>query len=287
MYPKDAERVAAVGANLLAEAGGEATVLLGKLLGIHPEVAVVGSNGLLRGGNQVLVLSLARHLVELIIKLRQLGNSSHRLLLHKEWGLKGHVSARHEKRQPIVDQRLIQQHAVPHKVVPPVASNGRAPLCIRQSEHLHKVDVRQLALPLLDHIVELLDSLVLLHLIRGEHLVQVAHPDDGIQVLIVRHRHRVRHEVADALEELVALGRYGVALSLLGLDLDIDRLALSNQVIRILLGLLLHRNLLVLLPKLPPQLVNLELKLPPLYIDGNDLIDSLHLGVAAPLRLLD
>ena len=63
MHAEDAEGVAAVAASLLAEAGGEARVAKGQGRGIDPHVEVVGSDGLLAGGNEVLLAAFAAHLV--------------------------------------------------------------------------------------------------------------------------------------------------------------------------------------------------------------------------------
>jgi hypothetical protein len=55
-------RVSAMGSSLLAETCAVPTVLLGQLLGVHPQVAVVRRNGLLRSRDEVLVLALTAHL---------------------------------------------------------------------------------------------------------------------------------------------------------------------------------------------------------------------------------
>ena len=57
--PEDAKGVPAVAASLLSEAGGVAHILEGQVLLLKPLVAVHGTQRLLTGGNQVLVLSLA------------------------------------------------------------------------------------------------------------------------------------------------------------------------------------------------------------------------------------
>lgn len=56
MDSKDAAGVAAVGAHLLAKAGGQASILDWQVLRPKPLIPVEGSNGLLRGGNQILLL---------------------------------------------------------------------------------------------------------------------------------------------------------------------------------------------------------------------------------------
>lgn len=56
VHTEDASGVSSMGANLLTEARGDATILDGEILGGNPLVTVKGSNGLLRGSNQVLLL---------------------------------------------------------------------------------------------------------------------------------------------------------------------------------------------------------------------------------------
>lgn len=56
VHPEDAPGVPAVGAHFLPEAGGEAGVADGKLLGFEPLVSQEGCDGLLRRGDQVLLV---------------------------------------------------------------------------------------------------------------------------------------------------------------------------------------------------------------------------------------
>lgn len=73
VHPEDPAGVAAVGAHFLPEAGGEAGVADGQLLRLEPLVPQEGGDGLLRGGDQVLLVdgavvrllaAFADHLVE-------------------------------------------------------------------------------------------------------------------------------------------------------------------------------------------------------------------------------
>ena len=57
--PDDSERVPPVAADLLPEAGGVAHILDGQVLLLKPPLAVQRAQGLLAGGNQVLVVALA------------------------------------------------------------------------------------------------------------------------------------------------------------------------------------------------------------------------------------
>lgn len=56
MDSKDATSVTAMGAHLLAKAGGQASILDGQVLGPQPLIPVESSDGLLRGGNQVFLV---------------------------------------------------------------------------------------------------------------------------------------------------------------------------------------------------------------------------------------
>lgn len=56
MDPEDSAGVPAVGTHFLPEAGGEAGVADGQVLWLEPLVPQEGGDGLLRGGNQVLLI---------------------------------------------------------------------------------------------------------------------------------------------------------------------------------------------------------------------------------------
>lgn len=56
MDSKDATGVTAMGAHLLAKAGGQASILDGQILWPQPLIPVESSNGLLGGGNQVFLI---------------------------------------------------------------------------------------------------------------------------------------------------------------------------------------------------------------------------------------
>ena len=62
VHAEDAERVAAVRAHLLAETRRVADVALGQVLGLEPLLPVQRAQRLLRRGDHVLVLALARQL---------------------------------------------------------------------------------------------------------------------------------------------------------------------------------------------------------------------------------
>lgn len=56
MDSEDTPSITAMRAHFLTKAGGEAGVLDGQVLGPQPLVPVQGCNGLLRGGDQVLLV---------------------------------------------------------------------------------------------------------------------------------------------------------------------------------------------------------------------------------------
>lgn len=73
VHPEDPARVAAVRAHFLPEAGGEAGIADGQVLRLEPLVPQEGGDGLLRGGDQVLLVdgavvrllaAFANHLAE-------------------------------------------------------------------------------------------------------------------------------------------------------------------------------------------------------------------------------
>ena len=90
---EDASRVPSVRADFLAEAGRDSGVFLGQFRLFDPLVAVEGGDGLLRRGNQILLLhflvfgllaAFADDFVELVIELRELRYFLHDILAHKE-----------------------------------------------------------------------------------------------------------------------------------------------------------------------------------------------------------
>ena len=56
MYTEDSPRVSPMWADLLSETSGHAGIFNGEVSGRYPLISVVGSDGLFRGGNQVLLI---------------------------------------------------------------------------------------------------------------------------------------------------------------------------------------------------------------------------------------
>jgi len=56
VHPEDPARVSSMGTHFLSEAGGEAGVANRQLLGFEPLVSQEGCDGLLRGGDEVLLI---------------------------------------------------------------------------------------------------------------------------------------------------------------------------------------------------------------------------------------
>eukprot|EP00053_Salpingoeca_punica_P013131 m.118382 g.118382 ORF g.118382 m.118382 type:complete len:523 (+) comp16116_c0_seq1:1637-3205(+) len=179
---EDAAGVAAVGADLLAEALRHAAVAQRQVLRVEPLAAVQGRNRLLGGGNQVLLVErgvlgdlagLARHLVELLVKLVQLGHLLHDLLAHKERRrqrseapLKQNVLRQH-------DQRLLQRNAGALEEVAAVAGDLDATFRLDAVDHLNEVDVGVGLAELLARITDnALNAVVVLVVADRDGLVQ-------------------------------------------------------------------------------------------------------------------
>ncbi|KAF3860034.1 hypothetical protein F7725_000289 [Dissostichus mawsoni] len=123
VHSEDPARVSAVGAHFLSEAGGEAGVADGQVLGFQPLVPQEGGDGLLRGGDQ------------LIIKLAELRHFLHDLFPHEEGRVERGVVLAVEEPQAVVDESLLQEH---HHHSPP--------LSVEAIDHDHQVHVGVLLL---------------------------------------------------------------------------------------------------------------------------------------------
>eukprot|EP00962_Isochrysis_galbana_P022927 scaffold6876_cov109-Isochrysis_galbana.AAC.3 len=67
---------------------------------------MVGADGLFGGGDQVLVLGRAGHLVELLVEVAQLGHLGHERLVHHKGRLQKRRTPRGQKLHCIRDQGL-------------------------------------------------------------------------------------------------------------------------------------------------------------------------------------
>jgi hypothetical protein len=86
---------------------------------------VIRRDGLLRRGNEVLV-SVAHHLIQLLVKVRELRRLGHDLLLHEEGRLHAREALLGQQRNAVVDQRLVQQQTNAFQEVTAVTSNASA-----------------------------------------------------------------------------------------------------------------------------------------------------------------
>eukprot|EP00967_Tisochrysis_lutea_P095013 scaffold138381_cov36-Tisochrysis_lutea.AAC.3 len=84
---EDAELIASMRAGLLTEAGGVSRVAERQLRARQPLIVVVGADGLLRGGDEILVLRRARNFVELLVEVGKLSHLGHQRLVHHKRGL--------------------------------------------------------------------------------------------------------------------------------------------------------------------------------------------------------
>mmetsp|Transcript_20278 Transcript_20278/g.45827 ORF Transcript_20278/g.45827 Transcript_20278/m.45827 type:complete len:414 (-) Transcript_20278:381-1622(-) len=145
--PEDSADVLARAAGLLAEAGGDARVALGELLLLEPLAHVEAADGLLRGGDQVLlrrpvgVVRLARHLVELLVEVLELGDPAHEVLVHEVGRLQDLVPLvvlaellGSQKADGVVDQGLVQQHSRVGQKVGAVARHLAPPFIVEAAD---------------------------------------------------------------------------------------------------------------------------------------------------------
>src|SRR5690606_19055195 len=88
MDAEDAPGVLAVSASLLPEARRRAGIPDGQILGLEPLLGVEGRDGLLGGGDEVLLIAtlLADDGVEGLVEFLELGSAGHDLLVHEERG---------------------------------------------------------------------------------------------------------------------------------------------------------------------------------------------------------
>jgi len=176
VHAEDSQLIPPVRTRLLAEARRDAGQVTGHVLGRQPLVEVVGADRLLRSGDQVLVITLARHLIELLVELRKLRHLAHNRLLHEEGSLHGGEPLRLEELEPVLNQRLVQHHARSGEEVPTATCHGRSLSRVCQACHLNEVGVRE-------------------HPRLVRELAVRAH--DGVLVLVLGDQDRVVNDVAD------------------------------------------------------------------------------------------
>lgn len=102
----------------------------GQLLAHQPLVRMQRRDGLLGGGNEVLVVLLVAidDLVELLVELLELRRLGHHVLEHELRGLQGGVALLGEELEPVVDERLVEEDAPALEEVAAVADDLDAAL---------------------------------------------------------------------------------------------------------------------------------------------------------------
>lgn len=229
VHTENAPGVLAVRAGLLAEARRVACVADWQLLRglVKPLVRVECRDGLLGRGDEVLVVLVARDLVQLLVEVLELRRLGHMLLAHHERRHDLFVRLLAEEVEAVVDQRLVQVHTVPGQVEATVPRNLRAAVRVEKLEAVHHLVVRK-------DVVLLLDLCV--------RAVGMPRLDDEVVVLRLRHRHLVADQVADrtrlGAHHTLRLGHLRLEVG----DLRIELLLFRELFVGALLVFLLGRD---------------------------------------------
>mmetsp|Transcript_7346 Transcript_7346/g.10780 ORF Transcript_7346/g.10780 Transcript_7346/m.10780 type:complete len:250 (+) Transcript_7346:348-1097(+) len=115
MNTKDTTNVLSRRPRFLSETGRNTSISQGKLLLFDPFSFMIGTQGLFGSGNQILfrhsigIIRLTSHFVQLFIKVFQLSNTRHDILIHKEGWLYNIISTFAQKGDTIIDNGLIEQ----------------------------------------------------------------------------------------------------------------------------------------------------------------------------------
>ena len=286
---EDAADVLAGRSGLLAEAGGHAAVAAGEGLLVDPLVAVVAAEGLLGGGDEVLlagalgIVGLAADLVELLVEVVELGNAGHDVLVHHVGGLEDVVSLLPEEGDGVVDEGLVEKDAGVLEEVGPMSTDLLATLRFVSVDSPEQVVVGEG----LGFWQGVLDGALrageegLVAAVLGLEGLGVERNDEVVLLLVLGDGNLRIDDVANAIEELVPQG-LGLGNLLVDLvDLGLHRLHLGHLLVAVLLGLLLGGDDLLL------ELVEGRLllvpdlgQLPPFLILGQRLVDPL-LGLEA------
>lgn len=272
VHTENAPGVLAVRAGLLAEARRVAGVADRQLLRglVEPLVRVERRDGLLRRGNEVLVVLVARDLVQFLVKVLELRRLGHMLLAHHERRHDLFVRLLAEEVEAVVDQRLVQVYTVARQVETTVPGNLRATVRVEELETVHHFVVRQDVILLLDLRVR---------------AVGVPRLDDEVVVLRLRHRHLVADEVTDrtglGAHHALCLRHMRLELG----DLGIELLLLRELFVGALLVFLLGRDGLLGCIDLLLQVVQLELERDPVLVVRQHLFHELNRGATLALRL--
>lgn len=274
VYPENTPRVLSVRASLFPEVGRVPSVLDGQVCGAEPLLRVQGGDGLLGGGDEVLVclgLVLALgDLVQLVVEVGQLGCLGHLVAEHEERRLVGGVALVEEELEAVVDEGEVEEETVACQTVAPVADNLDAALRVVAVQSCEDAVV---------------GDAVLLEL--GLPLLGRPCLDDSVVVLGGRDRDVLVDVVANRLGLLVESDELLRSLLFLGGLLLLQLRHLGEELIGALLGLLLLPDLLLQPVYLRANLRGGILCLAVVLEQLDDLVDNLDGRMALALRLAD
>mmetsp|Transcript_12717 Transcript_12717/g.46955 ORF Transcript_12717/g.46955 Transcript_12717/m.46955 type:complete len:323 (-) Transcript_12717:17-985(-) len=261
-------------AGLFPEAHAEATVLQRQLRLLHPLAAVEAADGLLGGGDQILLgVLLASDLVQSLVKLAQLGHAGHDLLVHHVGRLQQGEAPGPREGDGVVDDRLVEQHAGIREEVALVPGHLGAPAGLVASDHVEQLMVRNRLAG------------------RRPALAGRRRPvDEGVivGVLVVAGGHVLGNDVADLSEELVSHLRQRRHRLLQLRHVPVDGLLLGHHLFRrLLLRLVYLGQLLLQITLVLPTRVDCALRRSPGIVCLDDLVHQLLGGIASALRLAD
>ena len=123
---EDAPGILAVRTGLLSEASAVTSVLDGQVLVLQPLSLMESGQRLLRGCNQVLVgllRTVLSDLVQLLVKLLELGSLCHGVAVHEEGGHVGLVALVEEELEAVVDESEVEEETVASQAVASVAGD--------------------------------------------------------------------------------------------------------------------------------------------------------------------
>ena len=225
---EDAPGILTVRTGLLSEASAVASVLDGQVLVLQPLSLVESGQRLLRGCDQVLVgllRTVLGDLVQLLVKLLELGGLGHGVAVHEEGGHVGLVALVEEELETIVDESKVEEETVAGQAVASVSGDLDTTLGVVAVQTGENFVVGQAVL------------LCDVNTLRGPVANQL------VVVLVVADRDRVVDVVANRLCLLQQSDVQFLGAFLLLLVTDLQLVLLLEQIIGIALGLLDLANL--------------------------------------------
>mmetsp|Transcript_2533 Transcript_2533/g.3696 ORF Transcript_2533/g.3696 Transcript_2533/m.3696 type:complete len:205 (+) Transcript_2533:622-1236(+) len=149
VHPEDTSNVPSRRPSFLTETRGNSSVSVGQFSFLNPFILVVSTDGLFRGGNQILfggsirIICFAGNLVKLFIKIFELGNVCHNILVHKVGWLQGLVLSFTKECKSVIYQGLVQKNAHVRQKISTMASNALSSHRFESSNTPQKFIVRQ------------------------------------------------------------------------------------------------------------------------------------------------